>query len=61
MNPPDNYDMFVAEERRKQQMLDRLPVCHCCTNPIQQEKAVHICGMWFCDQCLTDEREDIEL
>ena len=61
MNVPDNHDMFMAEEQRKQQLLDRLPECELCGDPIQQEDAVCLDGYWFCDNCLKENRKDIEL
>ena len=61
MNVPDNHDMFVAEEQRKQQMLDGLPKCAVCGHEIQQDFAVCIDGFWICDNCLEENRKDIEL
>ena len=61
MNVPDNHDMFMAEEQRKQQMLDRLPICKLCGDPIQQKDAVCLDGNWICDNCLKENRKDIEL
>ena len=58
---PDNYDIWEAEESRKEQLLELLPECELCGEPIQQEDAVYICGMWFCDDCLDNNRKEIEL
>lgn len=56
----DAYDCFADEEYRIQKMLARLPKCHFCGEPIQQEDAVRIDGKWYCDRCLNDSRENIE-
>ena len=50
----DRYDREYAEE------IKHLPVCCECGEHIQQEKAVHIAGDWYCDQCLDDHREFTE-
>ena len=51
---------FNRHEAEKQKWLERLPVCCCCDEPIQQEKAVRMDGLWYCDECLDDMREDTE-
>lgn len=58
---PDNYDIWEAEERRKEHLLERLPECELCGEPIQQEDAVCLCGSWFCDDCLNSNRREIEV
>lgn len=56
-NPIADFHRYDAEQNRR---LERLPVCHNCGEPIQQNRAVHIDDWWFCDDCLKDLREDIE-
>ena len=51
-NIPDNLDMHNRYDRKMSRLLERLPKCSCCENPIQQEKAVRIDGKWYCDECL---------
>ena len=58
---PDNFSQFEAHERRKEQQLEELPECELCGEPIQQETAVRLCGTWFCDGCLEDNRVDTEM
>lgn len=38
-------------EEEQEQRLARLPVCDCCGEPIQQEKAVYYCDNWYCEEC----------
>ena len=52
MNIPDNLDMFDRYDREQARMLERLPKCCQCGQPIQQEMAVRISGKWYCDSCL---------
>lgn len=61
VNIPDNHDMWEANERRKEQLLARLPICEKCHDPIQQERAVCLDGAWYCDECLEMNRKDVEM
>ena len=45
----DLYDQYEAEQERR---LDKLPVCSCCDEPIQDESAVVFNDEWICDDCL---------
>lgn len=51
---------FERHDAEQQKLLEKLPVCYCCGEPIQQEKAVKVEGHWYCDGCLDDMREDTE-
>ena len=48
------WDMFLA----------RRPVCHCCKNHIQDERALHYATydeeIWLCLECIEDKTEFIE-
>lgn len=55
----DAYDCFVDEEKRRAKMLERLPRCCLCGDPIQQEDAVRIDDKYYCDNCLKSSREEI--
>lgn len=48
---PDNYDLFVQHDAEQQRALEDLPVCSCCKEPIQQEKAVYYNDQWVCEDC----------
>ena len=50
-DPALDYERYEAEKARA---LERLPLCCCCDEPIQQEDAVCINDEWFCDSCLAD-------
>ena len=47
-DPVADADRYFAEKERE---LERLPVCECCGEPIQQEKAVYYNDSWFCEDC----------
>ena len=51
---------FNRHDAEQQKLLERLPKCCCCDEPIQQEQAVRIDGRWYCDGCLQDMRENTE-
>lgn len=42
-------EMIVLKDR--EEWLKKLPVCTCCGEPIQQEKAVNYDDKWFCVNC----------
>ena len=50
-DPTADFEVYDAEQERK---LDKLPVCECCGEPIQQEKAIYYNDQWCCEDC---ERE----
>ena len=56
-DPVVDFERYDAKQQKK---LDRLPKCCSCKEPIQQEKAVHMDGHWYCDECLDNMREDTE-
>ena len=40
----DNYDLWVAHDNDMQREIEKLPLCECCGEPIQQDTAVRING-----------------
>lgn len=52
MSAPDVYDMWLAHDARQQKQLEQLPECYHCGYPIQQEKAICIDDLWYCNDCL---------
>jgi len=54
----DNYGLYEIHEREQEEALRNLPVCHCCKQRIQQERAICIDGKWFCED---DEDEAWDL
>ena len=58
-NIPDNHDIWQANEERRERELEQLPKCARCEDPIQQERAVCIDGVWYCDECLEDCRKEV--
>jgi formylmethanofuran dehydrogenase subunit E len=51
---------FHRLDREQARRLAKLPTCERCGHPIQQERAVRIYGNWFCDECITECREEVE-
>jgi formylmethanofuran dehydrogenase subunit E len=47
----DNFALWEAHDREEQVQLDKLPLCECCNQPIQQERAVYYNDQWFCEDC----------
>lgn len=54
MNIPDNYSQWEEHERQKQKLLDRLPKCDRCREPIQDEHYFDIYGETLCYVCVVD-------
>ena len=55
----DPLEDFHRHEMRKEEWLNRLPKCKRCGHPIQQEWAVCIDGVWYCDDCIEFYRKEI--
>lgn len=57
-DPVADAERYIAEQDRQ---LERLPVCDCCNEPIQDEHYYEIGDEIFCKDCLDDEfRKDTE-
>jgi hypothetical protein len=50
MQMPDNYDLWVRHDAEQARWLEKRPVCCCCGEPIQEEKAFRYEGEWFCQE-----------
>lgn len=62
MNIPDNYDIWIAEQERRDRLLAERPVCSCCEDPIQEEHYYEAGGQLICPDCMeTHFRKEIEL
>ncbi len=55
-DPVADFERYDAEQERK---LARLPLCSCCKEPIQQEKAVWYNDQWCCEECESDFWQNI--
>lgn len=60
MSIPDMYDQWEAHDREKERRLAQRPKCRICGEHTQQERAVFIFGDYICDDCLEDNRVDID-
>lgn len=56
---PDNYDIWSANEQRKDAALSRLPICAICDNPIQDERTFCYNGVWICQGCINENMEEV--
>lgn len=50
MNIPDNYDQWLAHDRRQEMQRERLPKCDRCKEEIQ-EYFFDIYGDIYCEDC----------
>lgn len=60
-NIPDNYDMWEQRDLAHSRWLERLPKCFYCEEPIQQETAVCLDGTFYCDECLDNNRVEVDM
>lgn len=52
---PDYNDLFDKYDAEQERQLERLPVCDCCEEPIQDEHYYAIGNEIFCKNCLDYE------
>lgn len=50
----DNYDRFAAHDAEQERLLDKLPRCCECDEPIQDDYLYEINGEYICESCLKD-------
>lgn len=50
---PEPYELYDAYERDIENYKRRFPLCACCGEPIQSERAYDIDG-WYCQSCFDD-------
>lgn len=55
-DPLSDFTRYDTDQERR---LDKLPVCACCGEAIQQEKAVYYNDQWCCEDCESDFWQDI--
>ena len=55
----DNYDLWKKHDAEQEKILEELPVCEICKEPIQQEKAVYYNDQWCCRECEPEFWENI--
>lgn len=49
---PDNYDLWEQHQREQDKLLERLPKCADCGEPIQSEQYFDFDGCFYCEDCL---------
>ena len=55
-NPVADAERYAAEQEEE---LEKLPICECCGEPIQQEKAIYYNDQWCCEDCEHDFWQNI--
>jgi late competence protein required for DNA uptake (superfamily II DNA/RNA helicase) len=50
---------FVRHDWKQAKWLERLPTCERCGNRIEQEWAVCIDGVWYCDDCIEAYKREV--
>lgn len=59
---PDNYDAWKSHDAEQQRLLERLPRCSLCDEPITEDYAYYIEGEWICCGCMESEfKREVEL
>lgn len=49
---PDNLDAFDRYDARQEALLDRLPKCAECNEPIQDDDLYDLDGALYCEDCM---------
>ena len=57
----DNYGLWTRHEWDQQKKLERLPVCDCCGEHIQDETYNEVTGIKICDECLKGMVRNVEV
>ena len=52
MGIPDNYDQWEAHDREQAKLLELLPFCEICGEPIQEDHFYEINDEFVCEHCL---------
>lgn len=55
-NPVKDFERFDSIQADE---LSKLPICNCCGEPIQQDKAIYYNDQWVCRECESDFWMDI--
>lgn len=54
------WEDLERAERIRARRLARHPRCSACGELIDQDDALHFKGIWLCDGCIEDAREEID-
>ena len=55
-DPVADYEAWDSEQ---QKILDKLPRCSECDEPIRDEYAFYINDDWICEECMGDYRKEV--
>ena len=58
---PDPVGDWEKKCRKDDEIASAYPVCHICGGHIMQYTAVRMDGKWYCDECLDEMRQCIEI
>lgn len=50
---------FARYDAEQEEQLEKMPVCECCGEPIQQEMAIYYNDQWCCGECESDFWQNI--
>lgn len=51
----DNYDIWLRHEAELDRLRERLPVCRCCGDPIEDIHYYNVDGTVLCEYCLNEK------
>lgn len=57
MSMPDNYSVWSAHDAEMEAMLQRLPVCSCCKEHIQDDTCYKVDDKVYCEGCMRKKFE----
>lgn len=57
---PDHYDIWEQHDRERERDLRKHPKCSICKDPIQEEQFFHVNGIFVCEDCMENCRENTE-
>lgn len=56
----DNYDLWAEYDSMKEDEYEKLPICDCCGERIQDEYCYVINGDYICESCMEENRRSVE-
>lgn len=57
---PDYLDQWFEYDRRQEEEIEKLPICDCCCEHIQDEYCYVIKGDYICESCMEEYRRSVE-
>ena len=57
---PDYLDHWSEHNRQQEEEIEKLPICDCCGEHIQDEYCYVINGDYICESCMEENRRSVE-